>query len=76
MTTQISVSVTICLKSVNMGNENNRRKWEWGLGEYMAKTSQAKQVRPVCQTKGKQSLACADEYVYRAEVTIEDNLTK
>lgn len=63
------MSFAICLKSVNKGNKNNtedsERKSEWGFGEYVATTFQVKQVRPVCQSK-----------VYRAEVTVEDNLTK
>lgn len=69
--------VTICLNSVNKGNTTEScEQVSGGCGEYTATTSQAKQVRPVCQIKAKQSLACADEYAYRAEVIVEDNLTK
>lgn len=67
--------VTICLNSVNEGNRNLQRV-SGGCRKFIATASQAKQVRPVCQSKAKQSLACTDEYVYHAEVTLEDNLTK
>lgn len=47
-----------------------------GLGDYKAQTSQAEQVRPVCQTKrGKQSLAYADKHIYLVEVTFKDNFS-
>lgn len=56
MTTQISVLVTIsfkCVKEIVREMEITQQKVKEcvGVGEYIAKTSLAKQVRPVFQTK-------------------------